>query len=113
MGNLLLPMLEIDINAELPLGEAVLYGLQMLLIGMLIVFAVLALLWLSLEISGKIFRSLSGTAKKPVEKKPEPVVAPAPVMADDTELIAVLTAAIAAMESAPAARFRVVSFKRK
>lgn len=114
MGNLLLPMLEVvDINAKLPFGDAVLYGLQMLLIGMLIVFSVLALLWLSLEISGKIFRTLSGTAKKPVEKKPDPIAAPAPVATDDTELIAVLTAAIAALESAPAARFRVVSFKRK
>ena len=47
---------------------------------------------------------------------PEKKVEPAPVVVaatDDTELIAVLTAAIAAMESAPAARFRVVSFRRK
>lgn len=112
MGNILLPMLEVDINQALPFGEAALYGLKMLLVGMLIVFAVLALLWLSLEISGNIFRKLSGTAKPVVEKKPEPVVT-APVATDDTELIAVLTAAIAAMESAPATRFRVVSFRRK
>lgn len=111
MGNILLPILEVDINRELPFGEATIYGLKMLLVGMVIVFSVLALLWLSLEISGRIFRKLSGTAKPVVEKKPEPIVtAPA---ADDTELIAVLTAAIAAVESAPAARFRVVSFKRK
>lgn len=113
MGNLLLPMLEVDIHSKLPLGEAVLYGLQMLLIGILIVFSVLATLWISLEISGRIFKKLSGTAKKQTERKPEPVAAPAPAATDDTELIAVLTAAIAAMESAPAARFRVVSFKRK
>ena len=112
MGNILLPMLEVDINAALPFGEAALYGLKMLLVGMLIVFSVLALLWLSLEISGNIFRKLSGTVKPVVEKKPEPV-AVAPVATDDTELIAVLTAAIAAMESAPATRFRVVSFRRK
>ena len=113
MGNLLLPMLDIDINEALPLADAALYGLKMLLVGMLIVFAVLALLWISLEISGKIFRMLSGAPRKPVEKKPEPVVAQPVATTDDTELIAVLTAAIAAMESAPAARFRVVSFKRK
>ena len=112
MGNILLPMLEVDINQALPFGEAALYGLKMLLVGMLIVFAVLALLWLSLEISGNIFRKLSSAAKPVAEKKPEPV-AVAPAATDDTELIAVLTAAIAAMESAPATRFRVVSFRRK
>ena len=112
MGNILLPMLEVDINQALPFGEAALYGLKMLLVGMLIVFAVLALLWLSLEISGNIFRKLSSAAKPVVEQKPEPVVV-APAATDDTELIAVLTAAIAAMESAPATRFRVVSFRRK
>ena len=111
MGNLLLPLLEINVNSKLPLGEAVVYGLQMLLVGMLIVFAVLALLWFALEISGKLFARLSDKGAAPLEKKPEPVaVEPT---SDDLELIAVLTAAVAAMESAPAARFRVVSFKRK
>ena len=112
MGNLLLPMLEVDINQSLALGDAAIYGLKMLLVGMLIIFSVLALLWLSLELFGCIFRKLSGTAKPVAEKKPEPIVA-APTVTNDTELIAVLTAAIAAMESAPAARFRVVSFRRK
>lgn len=113
MQNLMLPLLEIDINKEMEFGSAALYGLKMLLVGMLIIFAVLALLWLSLEISGKVFKKLEAKSSTPVEKKPEPVVAaPVPATAD-LELIAVLTAAIAAMESAPAARFRVVSFKRK
>ena len=112
MGNFL-PLLEVNFNETMPIDEAALYGLQMLLVGMLIVFAVLALLWLSLEISGAIFRKLSGAIPAPAQKKPEPVVAAAPAATDDGELIAVLTAAIAAMESAPSARFRVVSFKRK
>ena len=112
MGNLLLPMLEVNIHEKLPFGEAVVYGLQMLLIGMCIVVAVLALLWIAIEIFGRIFSKLNGQKKPVVEKKAEP--APVVVAAtDDTELIAVLTAAIAAMESTPAARFRVVSFRRK
>ena len=111
--NNLLPLLEVNFNEKMPIGEAVLYGLQMLLIGMMIIFAVLALLWLSLEISGRIFRKLANAAHDPAEKKPEPVVITEAPATDDTELIAVLTAAIAAMESAPAARFRVVSFRRK
>ena len=107
-----LPLLEVNVNESMPLGEGALYGLQMLLVGMLIIFSVLSLLWLSLEISGAIFRKLAGKTKPVAEKKVE---APAPVVntVSDTELIAVLTAAIAAMESAPACRFRVVSFKRK
>ncbi len=112
MGNFL-PLLEINFNEAMPFGEAALYGLQMLLVGMLIIFSVLALLWLSLEISGSIFRKLSSNAKADVQKKPEPVAVAEPTATDDGELIAVLTAAIAAMESAPSARFRVVSFKRK
>ena len=112
MGNILLPMLEVDPNLKLPFGEAALYGLEMLLIGMVIVFAVLTLLWFAIELFGRVFSNFSGTKKPVIEKKPEPVVV-ASVATDDTELIAVLTAAIAAMESAPATRFRVVSFKRK
>lgn len=112
MGNYLLPLLEIDKNATLSLGEGALYGLKMLFVGMLIIFAVLSLLWLALEISGKLIQKFSG-AEKPADKKIEPIAMTAESATDETELIAVLTAAIAAMESAPAARFRVISFKRK
>ena len=112
MGNYLLPFLEVNPNEVLSFGEGAAFGLEMLFVGMLIVFAVLALLWLSLEISGRLLQKLSGT-QKPVEKKIEPVAVAAVSTTDETELIAVLTAAIAATESAPAARFRVVSFKRK
>ena len=113
MQNLLLPLLEIDKNAKMPFGEAAGYGLKMLFVGMLIVFAVLALLWLVLEISGRIFKRLEAKPAAVVEKKAEPVAAAPVAASSDLELIAVLTAAVAAMESAPAARFRVVSFKRK
>lgn len=112
MGNYLLPLLEVNPNEVLSFGESAVFGLKMLFIGILIVFSVLALLWLSLEISGRLIQKLSG-AEKSVEKKIEPVSVAAESATDETELIAVLTAAIAASESAPAARFRVVSFKRK
>ncbi len=112
MSNALLPLLEINVQEALPFGEAALYGLEMLLVGMLIVFGVLATLWLTFELSGKIFKSLAGNKAPAPVKVAEPTAA-VTVAKDDTELIAVLTAAIAAMESAPASRFRVVSFKRK
>ena len=112
--NYLLPILEVQTTAPIDgFGERILYGLQMLLIGMVIVFAVLALLWLSLEISGRLFKKLSEKEKPQAEKKAEPVAAPAAPATNDAELIAVLTAAVAAMQSAPDARFRVVSFRRK
>lgn len=106
-------LLEIDKGQQnVPFGDAVLYGAQMLLIGMLIVFAVLALLWLMLELLGYAMRRIPD---KPAAPAPAPAatVQVSDRTTDDSELIAVLSAAVAASESAPATRFRVVSFKRK
>ncbi len=97
------------------------YALRMTLLGMGMVFAVLALLWIVLAIFKK---ALGG--KEPAKEKPAPVApvapSPAPVApaADEGATVAAITAAIAAMiESDPALRsqfaggFRVVSFKKK
>ncbi len=104
-------------------GARVSYALRMTLLGMGMVFAVLALLWLILA----IFKAaLSGKSDKPrkspeAEKPAVTVVESAPtVVADDGATIAAITAAIAAMiESDPdlsaqfVGGFRVVSFKKK
>ena len=95
------------------------------LLGMVAIFAVLALLWLVIEI---LHRALTGqTATKVQEKKepkpqrvtpqkPAPVVTPAPAapVTDDGALIAAITAAITAAraEDGYTGGFRVVSFKR-
>lgn len=96
---------------------------EMVLIGMGMVFAVLAVLWAVLSIFKLIFAKPEPKKKKsePVAPKTEPVAAPEPVVApaanNDAELIAVLTAAIVAYEAsqgnevAPGG-FRVVSFRR-
>ena len=95
---------------------------QMTLLGMGMVFAVLAILWGVLAIFKLIFAKPEKKAKAaPTAPKAEPVVVPEPVVApaatNDAELIAVLTAAIAAYEAslgnevAPGG-FRVVSFRR-
>ena len=94
---------------------------QMTLIGMGMIFSVLALLWAVLAIFKVVF------AKPEKKKKPEaPVAQPAPVVEEtvaiaaetnDDELIAVITAAVAAYmaqenpDVAPSG-FRVVSFRR-
>ena len=103
---------------------------EMLLRGLGTVFMVLIILWVVLMVFGKVF---GGVEKKPAKpaapapKKEAPKAAPAPAPApvqtasaapaqDDKELIAVITAAIAAYQSAsgqPNLPFRVVSFTRK
>ena len=91
------------------------------LLGIAMIFAVLSILWGVLALFKLIFARPAPKAK--VESAPAPkaeaVVAPEPAaeQTDDTELIAILTAAIVAYESscgnevAPSG-FRVVSFRR-
>lgn len=95
------------------------------LLGMVAIFAVLALLWLVIEI---LHRVLSEKKEEPVQKTaPAPTVekksaAPAPTApaepavstADDGALIAAITAAISAAmaDEGYTGGFRVVSFKR-
>lgn len=110
---------------------------EMLLRGMGTVFMVLILLFLVLKVFGSVFAGEETKAAKQAEaakapkkeapKKAEPKPAapaaapapapvPAPAAQDDRELIAVITAAIAAYQSAsgqPNLPFRVVSFTRK
>ena len=113
-------------------GEAWLYALQMTLIGMGMIFAVLAILWGALAIFKLIFarnegeKKVKATLDSKAEKESKPVTveaptaAPTPVAAassDDAELIAVLTAAIAAYEAeqgrcVSVGDFRVVSYRR-
>lgn len=110
-------------------GEAWLYALEMTLMGLGMIFAVLAILWGVLVIFKLIFAGKSEKPKKEkavkaelsevktVEAAPAPAATPAPTAVGDAELIAVLTAAIAAYEAeqnpnAPALNFRVVSYRR-
>ena len=107
----------------MPMDERLSYAMQMLLLGMGTVFAVLIILWLCVALFRLIF---SGAArnkadKSPKEIKQERVAEPTPVVAptapDNGELLAVITAAVAAMleaEGSPAydGGFRVVSFRR-
>ena len=94
---------------------------QMTLLGMGMVFAVLAILWAVLVVFKLIFAKPEPKKKAEPAPRSEPVVIPEPVaveeQADDGELIAILTAAIVAYEAscgnevAPG-DFRVVSFRR-
>ena len=128
-------MISIALSAMTAADKLSLSGV-MLLRGMGTVFMVLIILWFVLGIFGKVFGGAEKNAEKqtapakPQKKeapkaaeqtKNAPAAAPAPVSApaaaqDDTELIAVITAAIAAYQSASGQSclpFRVVSFTRK
>ena len=100
---------------------------QTVVLGMGMVFAVLAILWAILSIFKLIFAGKSPKEPKPVKQKPikekpaeakaESVTAPTPAAQDDGALIAVITAAVAAYmaetgEEVPVGGFRVVSFTR-
>ncbi len=116
-------------------GDKLLFGGQMLLIGVAVVFSVLVLLWLSLELFRILCDRMKGedgsfslsnlfAEREPKPEVPEPKptkparveapAAPAPAAASpsDAEIVAVITAAIAASENAPLGSFRVVSFRR-
>ena len=99
------------------------YAIRMTVLGMGMVFSVLALLWLVLVIFKNALAEKPAKAK--AEEASEPAPAPAPAVTpapagDDPAIIAAITAAIAAtIDSDPALSqqfaggFRVVSFKKK
>ncbi len=110
-------------TAAMPLNERLLYGLQVLVIGIVTVFVVLALLWGAMALF-KIFfynipnqkKNAANTVVNKVENVPAAADIPlaAPAASDDTQLIAVITAAIAAYNASAGNKlpFRVVSYKR-
>ena len=98
--------------------DKLLYGGQMLLIGMATVFSVLVLLWVCLVVFKIIFHDVHTKRKSEasIQKSVEaaPTEAAAPVIGTDSEIVAVIAAAIAAAESESSGlKFKVVSFKRK
>ena len=104
-------------NGEVTFGDIALFGGKMVLIGMGTIFAILTLLWGCLSLFKVFFYDIkNATPKKEIAKVEETVTAtPAETYAsDDSEIVAVIAAAIAAAESEHAdAKFRVVSFRRK
>ena len=98
-------------------AEKLSYGGKMLLVGMGIVFSVLVLLYFMLLAFGAIFSQTKKAGAKQNKVVEQPVPVPEQVVEhvdNDDEIIAVITAAIAAMNSSrPNVKFRVVSFKRK
>jgi hypothetical protein len=120
-------------STDMTFGERSAYSLRMLVVGMLMVFSVLALLWAVLALSKKLFydtrKNQSGqnavkpqnvkavdmpAAVKPVVPATSVVTATPTTPANDAALVAAITAAIAATlaDEGYQGGFRVVSFRR-
>ena len=99
------------------LGENLALGGEVVLVGVATVFAVLGIIWAFLVVFKFVFYDMKqGATKAAVEsKKDAPVtVTYEPTVTDDTEIIAVIAAAIAAAETEYVGlKFRVVSYRRK
>ncbi len=97
--------------------DKLLYGGQMLLIGMATVFSVLVLLWGCLVVFKIIFHDVHAKRKSEasIQKSVEaaPTEAAAPVIGTDSEIVAVIAAAIAASEGAASTDGFVVRSIRK
>jgi sodium pump decarboxylase gamma subunit len=98
------------------MSEILAYGMKMLLVGMGIVFSVLALLCVVLLIFKSVFGAIGGKQLNHEAKAPAAAPTTVSIPVSDTadeEIVAVIAAAIAAASSEnPNKSFRVVSFKR-
>lgn len=99
------------------LAETFIFGGQILLIGMVTVFSVLALLFACLTVFKIVFHDIPNKQENSAQN--EVAVDEDSdgdyINSDDSEIVAVIAAAIAAAESESnnAAKFKVVSFRRK
>ena len=101
-------------SGDMTIAEKLGFGGRTVLLGMGAVFTVLGIIFAVLTVFKYVFTNLEAK-KKPVKEEPVAVTAPAPVYTDDSEIIAVIAAAIAMAESESEdnIKFRVVSFRRK
>ena len=102
-------------TGKMSLSEALSIGVQTTVIGLLIVFAVLVILMLVLYAMKYIFASKTKQAETVQKAEPQKVQAPTAVVsddADDEELIAVLTAAVAASLNTSTYNLKIKSYRR-
>ena len=95
--------------------ETITSGGVVAVIGLGTVFAVLAILWGVLELMRVIFAPKTDKPAVAPEAVPAPVAAPAtpaPAEADDGELIAILTAAIAASLNTSTYKLNIKSYRQ-
>lgn len=105
-----------EVKNAAPLSERIMMGIETTLLGMGVVFLALIVLWAVLSVFRLVFYKPDGKAAEsvpaPAEITPAVAQAEAVSTANDEEIVAVITAAIAAMTGKPETSFRVVSFRR-
>lgn len=94
------------------LVEALSEGLKVTVVGLCIVFAVLIILMLVMMLMKVIFYKDPNKALKEVKAEPEVTNAAVSEAIDETELIAVLTAAIAASLNTSTYNLNIKSYRR-
>lgn len=104
-----------NITSDSPIGERVTTGLEVMLIGMSVVFGVLVLLMAILYVF-KAFAVKNNKKEEPAAVEPEVKstvsAAPAASSSDDDTVVAVATAAIAAARGESDCAFNVISIKK-
>ncbi len=121
-------MVQLLTATAMPMSERIAYSLRMLVVGLGMVFVVLAILWGVLVLSRILLHDIPERRKNKTggqteanisvaKPLPQTETTPAPVSGNNNDvLVAVITAAIAAtmaeQGNAPAGGFRVVSFRR-
>ena len=107
-----------DVWGGMSLSEKLSIGAETALLGLLLVFFILIVLWGALELFHVLFYVLPEKRKKQqTEELPPPEVSSAPEspaeqMPDDGEVVAAITAAVAACTELEPKGFRVVSFRK-
>ena len=101
-----------NLNPNAPFSEKLLYGLKIALIGIVVVFLILAIIWAVLFVFNLIFKNKS--AAKPAEREtaPAPVQKPVSGALDEETVVAVATAAIAAARGEAKCAFNVISITK-
>ena len=101
-----------NLNPNAPFSEKLLYGLKIALIGIVVVFLILAIIWAVLFVFNLIFQNKS--AAKPAEREtaPAPVQKPVSGALDEETVVAVATAAIAAARGEEKCAFNVISITK-
>ena len=101
-----------NLNPNAPFSEKLLYGLKIALIGIVVVFLILAIIWAVLFVFNLIFKNKS--AAKPAEREtaPAPVQKPVSGALDEDTVVAVATAALAAARGEEKCAFNVISITK-
>ncbi len=104
-----------EVSSNLTLSEKLNQVLTTGIGGYLLVFVILALIWLILALFGKVFDKKPKVKKvKEIAPAEKPIsTVPAPIEQDDKPIVAAIVAAISAYEGKPTSAFKVVSFRKK